>query len=75
MGVVNKPLNIKDAERKTPVDSLWLERLREISDRCVVRPVIDTRSDDELAGYDERGLPAQPTGTRADAGSHDAGSG
>ena len=47
-----------ERERKTRVDSLWLERLREISDRCAARPVIDARSDDELAGYDDQGLPS-----------------
>ena len=45
-------------ERKAQVDTLWMDRLREISDRCAARPVIDPRSDDELAGYDEHGLPA-----------------
>ena len=38
-------------------DPLWIEKLREISDRCAARPVIDTRSDDELAGYDDLGIP------------------
>ena len=38
-------------------DPLWIEKLREISDRCAARPVIDTRSDDELVGYDEFGIP------------------
>jgi antitoxin VapB len=38
-------------------DPLWIEKLREISDRCAARPVIDARSDDELVGYDELGIP------------------
>ncbi len=29
----------------------WIEKLREISDRCAARPVVDPRSDNELAGY------------------------
>lgn len=36
-------------------DPVILERLLEISDRCAARPVLDMRSDDEIAGYDERG--------------------
>ena len=32
-------------------DPLWIEKLREISDRCAARPVLDPRSDNELAGY------------------------
>lgn len=44
-------------ERQAHPDELWLERLREISDRCAARPVLDPRSDDELVGYDEHGLP------------------
>ena len=39
-------------------DPQWIEKLREISDRCAARPVLDARSDDELAGYDEFGVPA-----------------
>ncbi len=38
-------------------DPLWIEKLREISDRCAARPVIDPRSDNELVGYDEFGIP------------------
>jgi antitoxin VapB len=38
-------------------DPLWIEKLREISDRCAARPVIDTRSDNDLVGYDEFGIP------------------
>jgi len=43
-----------DREFKTRPDPLFIERLLEISDRCAARPVIDTRSSDELAGYDDR---------------------
>ena len=35
---------------------LLLDRLREISDRCASRPVLDPRSDDEILGYDQHGL-------------------
>ena len=45
-------------EERARRDPLWIERLREISDRCAARPVIDSRSDDELVGYDEFGVPA-----------------
>ncbi|HXJ44702.1 MAG TPA: type II toxin-antitoxin system VapB family antitoxin [Bryobacteraceae bacterium] len=44
-------------QRQANPDPLWIERLREISDRCAARPIIDNRSDDELVGYDEIGLP------------------
>lgn len=33
------------------------EELREIAQRCASLPTIDHRSDDEILGYDERGLP------------------
>jgi len=38
-------------------DPQWIEKLYEISDRCAARPVLDARSDDELVGYDEFGVP------------------
>jgi len=38
-------------------DPLWTEKLREISERCAARPIIDKRSDDELVGYDDLGIP------------------
>jgi antitoxin VapB len=44
-------------ERRSRPDPLYIERLLEISDRCAARPVLDPRSDDELIGYDELGLP------------------
>lgn len=31
--------------------------LGEIAQRCAALPVIDSRPDDEILGYDERGLP------------------
>jgi hypothetical protein len=42
---------------KAQTDPLWINRLREISARCAARPIIDVRSDDELMGYDEFGIP------------------
>lgn len=32
------------------------ERLRQISERCAALPELDTRSEDEILGYDDRGL-------------------
>ncbi|HYM09149.1 MAG TPA: type II toxin-antitoxin system VapB family antitoxin [Bryobacterales bacterium] len=43
-------------QRRNP-DSLLMEKLLEISDRCARRPVLDPRSDEEIIGYDERGVP------------------
>ncbi|MCX6638008.1 MAG: type II toxin-antitoxin system VapB family antitoxin [Acidobacteria bacterium] len=34
-----------------------VDELREISDRCAALPVFDTRSADEILGYDEIGVP------------------
>ena len=48
------PHNLKDP------DPQWIEKLREISDRCAARTMLDVRSDDELIGYDEFGAPADP---------------
>lgn len=33
------------------------EDLREIGERCAARPTLDDRSEDEILGYDENGLP------------------
>jgi antitoxin VapB len=33
------------------------DELREIAQRCAQLPTLDDRSDDEILGYDERGLP------------------
>ncbi len=33
------------------------ERLQEIADHCAGLPVVRERSEDEILGYDERGLP------------------
>lgn len=45
-------------EKRARPDPQWIEKLCEISDRCAARPVLDARSDDELVGYDEFGVPA-----------------
>jgi antitoxin VapB len=33
------------------------DELREIGQRCAALPTLDTRTADEILGYDERGLP------------------
>lgn len=35
-----------------------VEALREIRERCAALPDIDTRTPDEILGYDEHGLPS-----------------
>ena len=47
-----------EREQRARPDPQWIEKLREISDRCAARPVLDPRSDDDLADYDEFGVPA-----------------
>jgi len=47
-----------EREQRARPHAQWIEKLREISDRCAARPVLDPRSDDELVGYDEFGVPA-----------------
>ncbi len=34
------------------------EELRAIRERCAALPVLDPRSDDEILGYDQHGLPS-----------------
>jgi antitoxin VapB len=34
------------------------DELDRIALRCAALPLLDTRSDDEILGYDERGLPS-----------------
>ena len=48
---------LKREQRARP-DPQWIEKLREISDRCAARLVLDACSDDELVGYAEFGVPA-----------------
>jgi antitoxin VapB len=33
------------------------DQLDDIAKRCAAHPVIDERSEDEILGYDEKGLP------------------
>lgn len=42
--------------RRTAEDSLW--EIMEVSRRCAALPDLDTRSVDEILGYDEHGAPA-----------------
>lgn len=35
-----------------------LEEIRAISDHCASLPVLDTRTDDEIMGWNENGLPS-----------------
>ena len=44
-------------ERRRSPDPLLMERLLEISDRCAALLVLDLRSDEDIIGYDEHGLP------------------
>jgi antitoxin VapB len=46
-----------DREMRNRPDPLFIERLLEISDRRAARTAIDTRSDNELVGYDDLGIP------------------
>lgn len=34
-----------------------VDELDEIALRCAALPIMDTRADDEILGYDDRGLP------------------
>ena len=36
---------------------LLSEELREIGERCAARPTLDERTEDEILGYDDNGLP------------------
>ena len=59
--------SITDAVKKAVVDRLGreerrrgvasLEEIMAIARRCASRPALDHRTDDEILGYDERGLP------------------
>lgn len=44
---------LKGAPRRRPLR----EELRDIAKRCAALPTIDDRSDDDILGYDDRGLP------------------
>jgi hypothetical protein len=50
----SKPARITGADVSRP-DPLLIEKLLEISNRCAALPVLDSRTDDEIVGYDEFG--------------------
>jgi antitoxin VapB len=45
-------------ERKRLSKAALLEEIRAISHHCAALPVLDARSEDEILGYDENGIPA-----------------
>jgi antitoxin VapB len=45
-------------ERKRQGRAALIADLRAIADHCASLPILDTRSDDEILGYDENGLPS-----------------
>jgi antitoxin VapB len=45
-------------ERKQQNSDSLLEEIRAISHHCASLPVLDTRTDDEILGYDENGIPS-----------------
>jgi antitoxin VapB len=45
-------------ERKRENKDALLEEIRAISHHCASLPVLDTRTDDEIMGWDENGLPS-----------------
>jgi antitoxin VapB len=47
----------KERRRKLNQEFL-LEEIRAISRRCAALPTLDTRSEDEILGYDENGIPS-----------------
>jgi antitoxin VapB len=49
---------LERVERKRLNKCALLEEIRAISHHCASLPVLDTRSDDEILGYDENGIPA-----------------
>jgi antitoxin VapB len=47
-----------DRDRRKIGRAERLAKLQEIARRCAALPVIDDRSEDEILGYDENGIPA-----------------
>ncbi|HEY1160904.1 MAG TPA: type II toxin-antitoxin system VapB family antitoxin [Terracidiphilus sp.] len=45
-------------ERKRQNTDALLEEVRAISHHCASLPLLDTRTDDEILGYDENGIPS-----------------
>ena len=48
--------NLARSERRNLSPHL-MEKLLEISDHCAALPVLDNRTEDEILGYDEYGIP------------------
>ena len=48
----------REERRHERSHSQRLERMMEIARRSAALPVFDTRSDDEIIGYDENGIPS-----------------
>ena len=44
--------------RSDAAKAILLKKLDAISDRCAALPVLDDRTEDEILGYDEFGLPS-----------------
>ena len=49
---------LERVERKRLNKSALLEEIRAISHHCASLPVLDTRTEDEIMGWDENGLPS-----------------
>jgi antitoxin VapB len=47
----------REERRRRDIDTI-LEEVRAISHHCASLPVLDTRTDDEIMGWDENGLPS-----------------
>jgi antitoxin VapB len=45
-------------QRRKQSREFRLEEIRAISRRCAALPLLDTRSEDEILGYDENGIPS-----------------
>jgi antitoxin VapB len=54
--LIREKLGASRAETSFAPPDIW-ERIREIQDRVAAMPDIDTRSADEIIGYDEYGVP------------------
>jgi antitoxin VapB len=49
---------LRDQLTRTTRSSGLIAELRAISDRCAVLPDLDTRTAEEIIGYDDHGIPA-----------------
>jgi antitoxin VapB len=52
---VNNELNLSE-KRRGPTPEFWA-KLRQLQDEVAALPVLDSRTPDEIMGYDEHGLP------------------